>query len=75
MISSGFHSHHLKGNTVLNSFEQSLVGVANDFADDYSLEDLFEEIFPGVSAGELLLDMYNAGLIPDDILERFLNDG
>lgn len=58
----------------MKSFEQALIQVANDFVDDYGMDGLFEEIFPGVSAGELLLDMYNAGMIPDDVLEKFLND-
>lgn len=58
----------------MKNFEKALVEVANDYADDYGMDGLFEEIFPGVSAGELLLDMYNAGMIPDDVLETFLNE-
>lgn len=58
----------------MNNFEQKLIEVTNDFVDDYSMEDLFDIIFPGMSAGELLVDMYNAGLVPDDKLEEFLND-
>lgn len=58
----------------MKEIEKLMISVASDFADDYGLEGLFDELFPGMSAGEIVLDMYNSGLIPDDVMDRFLND-
>lgn len=58
----------------MKEYEKELISVVNDYADDYGWEGLFEELFPGATAGEIVLDMYNSGLIPEDIMERFLND-
>ena len=58
----------------MKNYEVQLISVINDFADEYSMEELFDELFPGMSAGELVLEMYNAGIIPDDALETFLED-
>lgn len=58
----------------MKNFEQTLIDVTNDYAADYGMEAVFDMIFPGMSAGELLVEMYNSGLIPDDKLEEFLND-
>jgi hypothetical protein len=58
----------------MKNYEVQLISVINDFADEYSMEELFDELFPGMSVGELVLEMYNAGIIPDDALETFLED-
>lgn len=52
-----------------------LVTLFNDYAGDYSAEELIEELFgEGVTIGDILSDHYNAGLIPTDRLEAFLLD-
>lgn len=56
----------------MKDFEKNFISVINDYADDYGLEGVLEEIFPGQSIGEVLLDMYNLGGIPEDVLEKFL---
>lgn len=62
------------GDFMTKPFEIRLITVLNDYADDYGEIGLLEEIFPGLSIGELILDMYSAGLIPEDVLERFLTE-
>lgn len=52
----------------------NFIGVVNGFLEDYSLSDLFDELFPGQSHSEIIYEMYEAGLIPEDMLEKFLND-
>lgn len=58
----------------MKNIEKLLMSVAEGFADDYGVDGLIDELFPNVSIGELVVDMYNSGLIPEDVLERFLND-
>ena len=55
--------------------EATLITLLNDYADDYSVEELLEELFgQDMTIGELLNDHFNAGLIPTDVMDRFLND-
>lgn len=58
----------------LKDYEKLLIGVVNDYVDDYSIQELFEILFPGATVGEIVNDMFNSGLIPDDVMEEFLND-
>lgn len=58
----------------MKNFEWRLLQAVNDFIDEYGVEELFETLFPGSTIGELVVDMYNAGLLPDDTLEEFLHD-
>lgn len=58
----------------MKDYEKLLISIANDFTGDHGLEALFEELFPGMSPGELVRDMYEAGLIPDDVMETFLGE-
>lgn len=51
-----------------------MITVCNDFAEDYGVEAVLEELFPHSSIGELVYSMYEAGLIPDDVIEKFLED-
>lgn len=59
---------------MVKPFEIKLMSVLNDYADEYGAEGLLDEIFPGLTIGELINDMYAAGLIPEDVLERFLTE-
>lgn len=57
----------------MKDYEKLLIQVLNDYVDDYGVEALFEELGLA-SVGEVINDMYNAGLIPDDIMEKFINE-
>lgn len=56
----------------MRDFDLKIMKKINDKFD--TAEDLLEELFPGITLGELTTEMYNAGLIPDDILERVMNE-
>lgn len=58
----------------MKDYTKLLISVVEDFKDDNGIEELFEALFPGASIGEIVNDMYEAGLIPDDVMEAFLND-
>jgi len=58
----------------MKDFEKNFISVINDYADDYGTDGVLEELFPGMSIGEILLDMYNLGGIPEDVLEKFLEE-
>lgn len=58
----------------MKDYEKLLISVANDYAHDYGIDGLFDELFPGMSPGELIRDMYESGLIPDDVMEKFLGE-
>lgn len=55
-------------------YETKLISVLNDFADEYGTDGLLDELVPGASIGEIIVDMYNAGILPEDVIERFLLD-
>lgn len=57
---------------MMKDFEKNFISVVNDYADDYGTEAVLDEFYPGMSIGEILLDHYNHGGIPEDILEKFL---
>lgn len=56
----------------MKEFEKNFIQVVNDYADDYDIESVLDELFPGMTIGEIMLDMYNLGGIPEDTLEKFL---
>lgn len=58
----------------MKDYEKLLISVVNDFVDDYSVEELLQILYEGASIGEVINDMFNAGLIPNDVMEEFLND-
>jgi hypothetical protein len=57
----------------MKEFDFTLMNIVNDYIDDYGVEGLLDELFPGQTMGELVVDMYQAGLIPETMLESFLN--
>lgn len=56
----------------MKDFEKELMSVVQEYADDYGVEGVLEELFPKMTIGELVVEMYNSGMIPEDILEGFL---
>jgi hypothetical protein len=55
--------------------EANLISILNDYADDYGIQGLLDELFgEGVTIGEILNDHWNGGLIPNDVMEKFLTD-
>lgn len=57
----------------MKDYEKLLISVINDYADDYGAEAVLEILFPGASIGEIMNDAFNAGLIPDEDMEKFIN--
>lgn len=58
----------------MKDFEKNFISVINDYADDYGIDGVLDEIFPGMSLGEILYQHYELGGIPEDVLEKFLKD-
>jgi hypothetical protein len=53
----------------------TLISILNDYADDYGVVGLLEELFgEDINIGEIVADMWNAGLIPTDVMDKFLLD-
>lgn len=59
----------------MKDFAKNFISVINDYADDYGTDGVLDEIFPGMSLGEILYQHYELGGIPEDVLEKFLSDG
>lgn len=58
----------------MKDFERLFLTVMGDYLEDYTTDDLIEELFPGMSVEELFLEMYNQGVIPEDTMEKFLGE-
>ena len=58
----------------MKKFDKLFIEVADDFAGDYGLEALFEELLPDLTPGQIALELYNAGVIPTDNVEKFVNE-
>ncbi len=58
----------------MKNVDRLFISVMNDYAEEHGVDGLLEELFPSMTVGEFLLDCYNAGLLPDDIVERFLEN-
>lgn len=56
----------------MKHFMRLLVEAMNDYTEEHGVEALFQEIFPDMTMGELIGEMYEAGMIPEDVIERFL---
>lgn len=57
----------------MKDYEKVLISVINDYADDYGAEAVLDILFPSATIGEILNDVFNAGLIPDEDMEKFIN--
>lgn len=58
----------------MKNYSKILINTVNEYADDYSIEEVLEILFPGMSIGEIVNEAYEAGIIPNDVMEEFLND-
>jgi hypothetical protein len=54
--------------------DANLINTINNYADEYTDEAVLEEFFGDMTIGEIIVDMWNAGLIPVDKMEEFLLD-
>lgn len=57
----------------MREFEKRLIAKAEADAADIGLQELLESLIPDFHAGELILELYETGLIPQDRLEHFLD--
>lgn len=58
----------------MTKMKTDFIEVVNDFLDDYTLADLFDELFPAQNKAEVIYEMYENGMIPEDMMEKFLNN-
>lgn len=58
----------------MKELSRKIITTINLAADEYGVSEVLEQLFPGMSLGELINDMYEAGLLPDEDLEAFLED-
>jgi hypothetical protein len=58
----------------MTKFDNELIDVFDGFVFDNDWFELFDIIFPGASPGEIILDMYNYGMIPNSTIETFLEE-
>lgn len=58
----------------MTKMKTDFIGVMNDYLEDYTLNDLFDELFPAQGKAEIIYEMYENGMIPEDMMEKFLND-
>lgn len=56
----------------MKNYMRLLIEAVNERAEEIGLEELLEELFPGMSVGEVVGEMYEAGLIPEDVIENYL---
>lgn len=65
----------MKRKKKMKNYDFLMQNVVNDFVGDYDLNALFEELFgEDYNIGELVVDMFNSGLIPNDRMEAFVNE-
>jgi len=58
----------------MKNLQNKFIEVVADYINDYGVDGLLAELFPNRDPSEIFWDMYEAGMIPDDMMERFLND-
>ncbi len=56
------------------SLKNDFISVLADYLNDNGLEALFEELFPNQDVESVFYDMYEAGMIPEDVMEKFLKN-
>lgn len=56
----------------MREFEKRLIAKAEADAADIGLQELLESLIPDFHAGELILELYETGLIPQDRLEEYI---
>ncbi len=58
----------------MKNYDTLMIQVINDWVDDYGVDALLEEFFGSTTIGEVFVEMFNAGLIPNDTMEKFINE-
>ena len=51
-----------------------MIDVFQGFLEDNGVEALFEELLPNLTIAEAFVEMYDNGMIPNDLVEKFLED-
>lgn len=58
----------------MKELSRKIITTINDAADQFGSDEVLEQLFPGMTLGELVNEMYEGGLLPSDVLEEFLED-
>jgi hypothetical protein len=58
----------------MKNLQRMFMAIVSEFVQDYSVEELFEELFPGRPLEEIVYEMYESGMVPEDRMEKFLQD-
>lgn len=56
----------------MRAFDLKIMEVVNDLFSTHN--DFIEKFFPDMTPGELAVELYNAGLIPDDLMESIIDE-
>jgi len=56
----------------MNNIDKELMLLVNEYAEEYDVEAVLEEVLGGMTIGEIVVEMYNAGLISDRQIAIFL---
>ena len=56
----------------MTKFAKLLIEAMNEYATEYGVEALLEELFPEMTIVELINEIYEAGLLPNDVVERII---
>lgn len=56
----------------MNNVDKELMLLVNEYAEEYDVEAVLEEVLGGMTIGEVVVEMYNAGLISDRQIAIFL---
>lgn len=56
----------------MNNTDKELMLLVNEYAEEYDVEAVLEEVLGGMTIGEVVVEMYNAGLISDRQIAIFL---
>lgn len=56
----------------MSNYDSRLIDVINEMFGSHN--EFIEKFFPDMTCGELALEMYNAGLIPTDLMESILDE-
>jgi len=56
----------------MRAFDIKIMTIVNDMFPTHN--DFIEKFFPDMTPGELAVELFNAGLIPNDLMESILDD-
>ena len=58
------------GNRTMREIDRQIMTRVNELYDGH--DEFFSRFFPDMTVGELVVELYNSGLIPDDVIESIL---